>query len=351
MTIASDAMVEACWPEDIPRDYNELFEKYGAFVASAVRRHNKVGRNFEEMFCHVRMRLIEKDVINLFMESVREKLPRQMNTAQAARFLGVSVHQWVVKMSHWHTGRLIYGKARPGEKARAIGRRQGAWMPTPINADELRVLGIQENEQKNARRVAQGLPPKEYAVTCGYARANALYDIEDLTNLASMEIQHADGTCEGPFRRQMPAENVQLKATKAHFQAYLSKSIYSDFANWCRTYKRKWAQDRPRFERDSDEPEAESWEDKLRDHSDPQGIRQETRAALKECIQVLSETLHQSMKGPDTLKCKPVEQTEIQMFDLLEQGVPLPETLRKLDVPERVRRNILKSVAEIRRVA
>ncbi len=54
------------------------------------------------------------------------------------------------------------------------------------------------------------------------------------------------------------------------------------------------------------------------------------------------------MKGADALKCKPVAQTEMQMYELLEQGVPLPEALRKLDVPERVRRAVLKSVADYR---
>ena len=90
MTIASEAMVEACWPEEIPRDYEEMFKMYGGFVAATLRKHNKVGRNFEEMHAHIWKRLVEKDVIGLFMASITEKFKPTMTAVEACAYLGVS---------------------------------------------------------------------------------------------------------------------------------------------------------------------------------------------------------------------------------------------------------------------
>lgn len=325
-------------PEEIPSNYDELFRDYGAFIAAAVRKHNKVGRNFDEMYAHVQMRLVEKDVISLFMQNVAEKLPQRMTAVQACEFLGVKWKQWEVKMWTYHAGDPIYSK----DRTRIIGRRQGGWMPTPINSDEFRTRIIEQNE----KRAAKGLAPKVMPDCPGCQSKNAIFDIDDIITLSTDETLLKNGTVRGAFAKQGPCVRPEMKATKAHFQAYLSKSIYSDFANWCRTYARKWSQDRPMYHREGDNNDA-NWEADL---IAPGGARQETQAVLREAVTKLSETLYENMKGADTLKCKPVAQTEMQMYELLERGVPLPEVLRKLDVPERVRRAVLKSIVDIRGV-
>lgn len=336
MTIASDAVVEACWPEDIPRDYNELHRDFGNFIAAAIRKHNKVGRNYEELHAHVWKRLVEKDVIQLFMNSVAEKLPRQLTAIQACAYLGITFKQWKTKMGSYHIGIPIRSKHDPKV---IIGRKQRGWMPTPINAAEFEA----ECHKHNAALVARGKDARP--VTNGSQRRDAIYDIDDIITLSTMEVLLPNGTVRGPFVKQGPMQHPEIKATKAHFQAYLAKSIFSDFANWCRTYKRKWSQDRPMFHREGDDNNDADWEQKL---VDPGGASQETRAVLKEAVIRISQTLHENMKGADTLQCKPVEQLEMQMYELLEQSVPLPEVMRKLQVPERVRRAVLKSVADFR---
>jgi hypothetical protein len=338
MTIASDAMVEAFWPADIPRDNKELYKNYAPFVAAALRKHNKVGRNFEEMYAHVWARLVEKDILNLFMSSVSEKMPKQLTAMQACKYAGVTFQQWRVKMWRWHVGTPIRSK----HDGRIIGRRQGGWMPTPINANEFIERSRERNAKINPKRIAKGLPPLEE--TNGLRSKNALYDIDDVMTLLTMEQPLANGRVACPFRKQGPMEQpIEVKATKAHFQAYLSKSVYSDWCNWCRTYKRKWEKDGPMYLRTDEEHDDSNWESNL---EDPTGMQQETRAVLKQAYTRLSETLYEGMKGVP--KCKPVAQTEMQMFELLERGMPLPEVVKKLDVPDRVRRNIIKSIADIR---
>ncbi len=343
MTTAEQGVVttaEASWPEEIPRNYEELHSMYAPFIATALRRHNKVGRNFEELYSYVWQRLVEKDVIELFMDSVRQKLPRRLTAVQACAFLGITFKQWKTKMWSYHLGVPIYSKHDPEI---IIGRRIRGWMPTPLNAldHEMRC------REHNAKLIAEGQKPGP--VTNGSQSRDAIYDIYDIVELSMLEDPDKRGTVRGrgPFRVVRDTVQPELKATKAHFQAYLSKSIYSDWANWCRTYMRKWEKDRPMFVRETDDPEQETWEQKLRD---PAGARQETQIALKQAMGILSTTLHESMRGVDAvaLKCKPVKQTEMEMFELLVRGVPLPEVVKKLSVPERVRRNILKSIADIR---
>lgn len=312
-------MIEACWPEDIPRDYREMEKMYGAFVAGTLRKYNKVNRNFPELLAHIWMRLIHVDVIGKFMASVSEKMPRTMTAVQACEMLGVSFNQWRTKMWAWHKGDPVYSTI--GGKQVMICRRSGGWMPTPINIGDFEAKG-----QK------------------GYSSKNALFDSDDIGKLMSMETQMKNGAIRGPFAKQGELTLPQLKATKGHFQSYLAHAIHSNFANWCRTDKRKYSQDRPmRLHTDSDH-EDHAWEANL---ADPNGARQETMAAFKEAVQKLSTTLHSAMEGVPS--CKPVSEHETEMFALLEEGYTLPEVVKKMEVPDKVRRSILRSVAELGR--
>jgi hypothetical protein len=332
----SAAAVVELWPEGVPRDNKELYDLYSQFVAAALRRHNKVRRNFDEMYSFVWQRLFEKDIVTLFMQSVQEKLPKQISALQACKFLGISFEQWRVKMWRFHVGVPIKSKYDP---KRIIGRRQRGWMPTPINADGF----LLKSRERNAKRVARGEQPEPE--TKGHRSVNALFDIDDIVTLSVMENLTKKGMVSGPFRKKGEAQFPQMKATKSHFQAYLSKSVYSDWCNWCRTYKRKWSQDRPMFLRADDEQDDSNWETKL---VDPSGMKQETEVGLKEAVYLLSETFNEEMREVDPLQCKPVAQTEMQMFELLQRGVPLPEALKKLEIPEKVRRAVLKTVFDIR---
>ena len=323
-------------PEGIPRDYTELYKLYAPFVTTTLRRYNKVGRNFEEMYAYVWKRLVEKDVIRLYMDSVSVQLPPKMTTAQVIDWFGIAEDQWVKRMQAHHIGTPIKSKRGGG----IIGRRKGPWAPTPINADTFQV----EENERVARAAARGEDARPQLAP-RFTSPEAEFDTEDIMILATMEKQLPDGTVEGPFRDMNPREMIPVQATKAHFQAYLSKSIWSDFSNWCRTFRRKFAQDKPMYIRPDNEEDAD-WERNL---VDPSGAKQETQTIIRQACTVLSRTLHRGMQelGSNS-KCKPVEQTEMQMFELLEQGVPLPEVVKKLEIPDHVRRMVLRSIADIR---
>jgi hypothetical protein len=327
------------WPEGIPSDYKELYERYAPFVAKILRHYNTVERNFEEMYAYVWKRLIEKDVIGLFMDSVAEKYPPHMTVPEVLAFFGITWDQWRKKQRRFHVGTPVRAKYDPNI---IICHRQGQWMPTPINDGAF----LLSSRKRNAERVKRGLEP--LPETNGNQSMEALYNCEDIIVLRTMETMRADGTVEGPFKNQHPSDVIaRVKPTKAHFQSYLAKSIYSDWANWCRTFKRKWSQDRPLYHRPENEEDAE-WEANL---EDPRGMRQETQTLLKEAYTLLSDSLHRGWEETDESErrdCKPVEQTEMQMFALLEDGVSLPEAVKKLKIPERVRQAVLDSISDLR---
>ncbi len=322
MTIASDeATVGEAWPEGVPHTTEEMLQTHGAYVSNLLRKYNKVGRNYEELHSYVWQRLVELNVIQLYMENVDDKMQSTMTALEACAVLGVSFGQWHTKMWAYHKGDPVIRGT--GKNRRIICRRLGGWMPTPVNLDDFHAKGLK-----------------------GYTAKTALFETDDIARLMMMERELKNGDVVGPFNKRVSVPQItklKLKATKGHFQSYLARTIYTNFLNWCRTYRRKWALDQPRKLPTDTEHEEHDWEVNI---PDPSGTRQETVAVLKQAYTRLSETLYESMEGVES--CKPVAQYEIQMFDLLEQGITLPEVVKQLEVPDHVRRAVLRSVADLR---
>jgi hypothetical protein len=313
---ASDAMA-ACWPEAVPRDYNDMEKKYGAFVASLVTRYNKVGRNFRDLHHHIWMKLLEADVIQKYMDLIETQVPKTMTAVQACAFLGINFNQWRTAMWAFHKQDPVYDKTGV-----EIGRRQGHWMPTPINLAEFQARGLK-----------------------GYSAKTALFDFEDILKLASDEKVLKNGNVRGAFAKSGPIQLEGPKATKSHFQAYLARAIHNTFANWCRTTERRH-KERPadmfsQFRPQVDDPTP--WESRLEDTGAP---CQETLAALHEAKARISSSLVRGMR--DVPSCKPVEDHEGELFTMLEEGYTLQEVVKRLDIPDRVRRAVLNSVAPSR---
>jgi hypothetical protein len=321
------------WPKGIPHNNTELYRDYAAFVASSLRKHNKVTRNFDELLSYIWKRLIEKDILSLFFESINDKFPRHLNTTQVCTYLGVSRSQWLNQMRKYHRGTPV----RAGNEFNPrfiVCQIQGAWMPTPYNIDELR-----EVVREKIERRAKGKPIGRLK------HVEPIFDINDVQSLTVDEVLGKDGRIRCmTFRKRAPQslESLHIKPTKAHFISYLSKSIYSDFLNWCRTYRRKWAQDQPMAFREDNEEDRE-WEANL---EDPFGMRQEAKTMAQQAITRISEVLHKKMRrGPSG---QPIQQTEMRLFELLKQGVLMPDALHRIKIPEYVRREVLRSIEDIR---
>jgi DNA-directed RNA polymerase specialized sigma24 family protein len=86
---------EGEWPLGVPSNFEELHREYGGFVASRVRRYNKVERNFEDLLQEVWAHLIHVDLLEKFKKSGMGKLPLTMTANEACSFLGITFPQWV----------------------------------------------------------------------------------------------------------------------------------------------------------------------------------------------------------------------------------------------------------------
>jgi hypothetical protein len=312
--LSSEKLAEP-WPEGIPRNYDEMLKTHGAYVIYLIRKYNKVDRNFEELHSYIWARLIQMDIIRLYVDGVNDKVQSTMTALECCELLGVTFGQWRTKMWAYHMGDPV---VRNGQ---VICRRMGGWMPTPINIEEFEKRG-----QK------------------GYSAKTARFDSDDIGRLMGLERMLKNGSIRGPFSKYISdPQFIELKATKGHFQSYVAKAIWSNFLNWCRTFRRKWALDQPKklpTDQDNDE---HNWESNI---PDPRGTRQETVAVVRQALSRLSEALYESMDGVPS--CKPVAQYEMQMYELLEQGVQLNEVVNRLEVPDKTKRAILRSVMDIR---
>lgn len=315
MKIASDATLA------VPRDYDEMEKLYGKFIADILLRVNKVGRNGRDLYNHIWEKLLGADVLGKYVAMTEQALPKTMTALEACDMLGVTFTRWRTAMWAYHKGDPVFDKTTGKE----VSRRHGHWMPTPINLAEFEAKG-----QK------------------GYSAKSALFDTLDIGKLASDERTLKNGSVRGPFRLHGEIRMPEAKATKQHFQSYLAVAVKNHFANFCRTQQRKHKERAPDALPGHRPPvdDSISWEATL---EDPKERHQETIAALHEAKQRLSTSLHDGMRNIPS--CKPVEEHEMQMFELLEDGFTLGETVRKMDIPKSVQQLVLRSVQSHARAA
>lgn len=313
----------------VPKNYDELQALYGAHIYKLLCRANKIERNMEDLHAYVWVKLLEANFLERFEDCVQLQTPKVLTALQACDFFGVSWAQWCSAMCAYHKGY----KPALGSK-RSAPRRKGRWMPTPINIAEFEAAG-----------------------QVGYTSKTALYAYEDIIQLSVDERVLADGTVRGPFRvmgRKIDAEgNIigdsreegtlkipEVPVTKAYFKNYLSRSVLNHYDNFCRTAFRRH-KERPHKPRASMEDDAPIWEATL---PDEQSADVETVLSLAQARQVLSVTLHECTDG--IALCKPVEEHEVEVFTMLENGASLMQALRETNLPPRVRTAVIDSMRE-----
>lgn len=81
-------------PQGVPRTYDELYTEYGRFIASTLRRHNRVDRNMEDLLSGVWEYLLKANLLKKFAEGAARRLPLHMKGHEAQKFLGVTPGQW-----------------------------------------------------------------------------------------------------------------------------------------------------------------------------------------------------------------------------------------------------------------
>jgi len=304
-------------PWEVPADYNVLYTQYGAFIGEIVRRYNKVGRNFRELFQQTWQRLVEAQMLDKFAKAVEYQDPKTMTAEVACAYLGIAWKPWTVKMHDFHRPKSAEGSYKKW-------KRDPHWMPIPLNEAEFIAAGK-----------GRGLSSKK-----------AVFAFEDIARIAD----HTSGNCgdEKPWFKSTGINRPEKKATQAHFKNYLSVMVRNTLANAFRTNSRKHKE--RAFDTFSEfrKPSDEGAQGFLPDPElvDPSMTgRTETLTALAQAKVTIRTTLADSIR--DVPECRPVSEYETELFDRMEEGYTLKEAIGKLDVPtrakERFSRVILKA--------
>jgi hypothetical protein len=313
----------------IPKNYDELQKQYGVHISKLLLKYNKVERNQEDLHSHIWMKLMESKLLERFEDYVSRQTPKVLLAVECCDFLGISWGQWVTAMWAHHKGDpLTYA-----EDGKILSRRQGRWMPTPINLAEFQARGL-----------------------VGFTSKSALFDFSDIVRLSIDERRTKSGELRGAFRlrgRKISSQGQVLSAdrpeglikfpdihiTKAQFRNYLSRAILNHYANFCRTAERRH-KERPYIPPGyATEDDSQSWESTL---PDLQQCSADTVLALAEARQVLSDTLHECLDG--VVSCKPVAEHEIEVFAMLENGSSLMQALRDTNLPPKVQNAVLDTI-------
>lgn len=318
-TMTTGASKVEAWA--VPADYNELYTEYAAFIGDIVRRYNKVGRNFRELFQHSWERLVSVQFLDKFAKHVEFQDPKTMTAEQACEYLGIEWKPWTVAMYAFH-------KPKSDSASYKKWPKNPHWMPTPLNVAEFEAAGK-----------GKGLSSKK-----------AVFQFEDIAVIAD----HTSGNCGDlkPWFKSTGINRPERKATRAHFQNYLSVMVRNTLANAFRTNSRKHKERAfdtfSEFRKPSDEARSGGFvpDPELLDAA--ASVRSETMTALAQAKQTIREGLADSIR--DVPECKPVETYEEELFDRMEEGYTLAEAIRKLDVPtrakERLNRVVLKAFAQ-----
>jgi hypothetical protein len=313
----------------IPKNYNELQKQYGALIYKLLFKYNKVERNMEDLHSYVWVKLLEANLLDRFNDYVLRQTPKVLSALECCDLLGVSWGQWITAMWSYHKGDpLTYDK-----NGAILSRRQGRWMPTPINLAEFQARGL-----------------------AGYSAKSALFAFSDIIQLSLDEKRFKSGKLRGAFRlmgREVdPLGQVlgddrpegliklpDIHVTKAQFRNYLTMAVLNHYANFCRTAERRHKErpyTPPAYLSEDDAP---SWEATL---PDLQSSDADTVLALSEARQMLSTTLHECLDG--IVSCKPVAEHESEVFSMLENGSTLMQALRDTNLPPKVRNAVLDTI-------
>lgn len=369
MTIDNTRMIElqtqGLWPEWLPRDYNELYTQYGAFVIHLVRKHNKVDVDPRDLINHIWTKLLENDVLTKYVDAATSEYPEMVTTDQACEFLGLPLKTFTLIA----LGRRCYERFLPSPvngkkytstkalwnrkdiiKIRASGyfRPKQKRVPLPQTdtvtvAEAMDYFGIVNfttfcNYFWSAKK---GYPSAcldpVYADLGPLTPANqgiddhdiefALWKFEDLIALHEIIDNRTQGQKDAP-----KAKTPKARVTKSHFSGYLAQAIHNHFVNYCRTRTRRH-QERPGdcfpvLRPISDDPT--SWEDRLPEDNDQFEGRVE--------ILHLTNRIRKALPG-----------REAEILSFMENGYSLKEAIERLDGLTNAHKRVVTETLEVLR--
>jgi hypothetical protein len=179
-SLAALEAVDDGWPEDLPRNNNELVKMYNEYVFDQVRRVSKIKTDdeLEEVGQQVWLNLIHSKVLEKFIEAAKTKLPRTLTLKEVCGYLGITSQQWASAVAY-------------SEKTDSF------WMPIPVKGTAVSV--------------------------------DALYLTEDIQTLDN------SGFLDG--RRNAEREHPEFSGRG--FKSYLTMAVKNHFKNLLRTRSRR----------------------------------------------------------------------------------------------------------------
>lgn len=261
----------------IPKDNEELFRDYLPFMRQVIARSNKVNLYTQDVEQHLFMKICESNIPSAYRAHLERKrmasLPSTMTGKEAADFLGIK----------WPAFKVAIWRGRYGDVRKDGTRRPKVDLPTePVEGH--------------------------------WSHPLTVWRIEDILRMRGY-FKSADPSA--------PAYHIEeVKPTKAHFMAYLSRSIKNHFANWCRTHQRRYGSERVQNPMEDGTP----WEATLKDKVMPSG----------EPWMVLQKTV-------ETIKTYPYGD---DVLGMLGDGYSLPEVVSRMKLP----RSFLTHVRETARM-
>lgn len=179
--------MEHSWPEGVPRDYNALFKKGGVwekFILGRLRTYNKVGRNLQDIYQDIALKLVAAQVLEKFVKKATTRLPPRVTLQEMLDFCAISLEKF-------ESLRLSYlAEVNP----------KPIWMPFPIEGE-----------------------------TDLYTRADVIDFDRVLEEDSAAESQRTAGL----------VRKTVFLPTAEGFKTYLGNAIRNHFVNFCRTKSRR----------------------------------------------------------------------------------------------------------------
>ncbi len=328
-----EAGMSESWPAAIPRDYKQLFDEYGDFIAYTCQRYGRQDQAPADLLQYTWERLLHVDVLNKYVSclTTNSTMPDTVSTLEACALLGVGFGAW--RSAHWSYQvifkKVLGGKAPVGAKNRGMtkirGLRvrcklcKGAGTMQEVPCSKCKGEG-QAGEIRGERWVLwmpEPLPVDGKPV--GPVSSKARFKTKQVIQLA--EMGYFKGICVN-----LPTPT----ATVSHFKNYLRQCIKNHFANWVRTNSRRHKERPADMFAQFRDPDGEGFnmEDRIVD-TNSTGRMEATVDIARVMGRAGTDELFQHKEG---------------LLDLLGEGYSLAEAAKKLGLSSQTRAAVQRAL-------
>jgi hypothetical protein len=157
-------------------------------------RFNRVPANFKDLLQHVWCKLIGADILGKYLRNVT---PKEVTAVEAAAYFGISFQQFRAEVRRGMEGSIVWDATHTC--CYHLPPRTGRPRPRPLRGSPDETSAVYRFADVEAMR-ATYKPRKLYSTPC------------------------------------CPAAMVNI----SHFRNYLQRAIHNHWANWCRTYVRRY---------------------------------------------------------------------------------------------------------------